>query len=200
MDRRVKIIVVGDSNVGKTCLIHRFADNTFLTDTDTTIGTDFKMRTVEVDGKWVKLQLWDTAGQERYRTIIKDYYRDAQGVIFVYDITKEQSFDHILDWIQTVQEHAPHDIEQIIVGNKADADPHLRKVNSRRAESVANQFGCKFMETSAKHNTNVDEAFMLLTRRIMEKLKLGDPLKFEDSVILSDEERQRDSKCGCTIL
>uniref|UniRef100_A0A9L0JGS8 small monomeric GTPase n=1 Tax=Equus asinus TaxID=9793 RepID=A0A9L0JGS8_EQUAS len=122
---------------------------------DATIGIDFKIRTIELDGKRIKLQIWDTAGQERFRTITTAYYRGAMGIMLVYDITNEKSFDNIRNWIRNIEEHASADVEKMILGNKCDVNDK-RQVSKERGEKLALDYGIKFMETSAKANINVE--------------------------------------------
>merc|ERR1712062_666420 len=135
-----------------------------------TIGIDFKIRTIELDGKKIKLQIWDTAGQERFRTITTAYYRGAMGIMLVYDITNEKSFDNIKNWIRNIEEHAAQDVEKMILGNKCDMNDR-RQVSKERGEELAIEYGIKFMETSAKASINVEEAFYTLARDIKAKME-----------------------------
>jgi len=112
--------------VGKSCLLLRFSDGSFTTSFITTIGIDFKIRTIELDGKRIKLQIWDTAGQERFRTITTAYYRGAMGILLVYDVTDESSFNNIRNWIRNIEQHASDSVNKILVGNKADMDESKR--------------------------------------------------------------------------
>ncbi|TWW67545.1 Ras-related protein [Takifugu flavidus] len=129
---------------------------------------DFKIRTVELDGKKIKLQIWDTAGQERFRTITTAYYRGAMGIMLVYDITNEKSFDNIRNWMRNIEEHASSDVERMLLGNKCDMDK--RQVPKERGEKLAIDYSIKFLETSAKAGLNVEEAFLTLARDIMGRL------------------------------
>ncbi|XP_072786809.1 ras-related protein Rab-15 isoform X2 [Taeniopygia guttata] len=122
-----RLLLLGDSGVGKTCLLCRFTDNQFHPAHISTIGVDFKMKTIEVDGIKVRIQIWDTAGQERYQTITKQYYRRAQGIFLVYDISSERSYQHIVKWASDVDEYAPDGVQKILIGNKADEE-HKRQV------------------------------------------------------------------------
>uniref|UniRef100_A0A3Q4G7I3 small monomeric GTPase n=1 Tax=Neolamprologus brichardi TaxID=32507 RepID=A0A3Q4G7I3_NEOBR len=119
-------------------------------------GIDFKIRTIELDGKKIKLQIWDTAGQERFRTITTAYYRGAMGIMLVYDITNEKSFDNIKNWIRNIEEHASADVEKMVLGNKCDMNDK-RQVSKERGEKLAIDYGIKFLETSAKSSINVEE-------------------------------------------
>ncbi|XP_041600368.1 ras-related protein Rab-13 isoform X2 [Vulpes lagopus] len=159
-DHLFKLLLIGDSGVGKTCLIIRFAEDSFNNTYISTIGIDFKIRTVDVEGKKIKLQVWDTAGQERFKTITTAYYRGAMGIILVYDITDEKSFENIQNWMKSIKENASAGVERLLLGNKCDMEAKRK---------LAREHGIRFFETSAKSSTNVDEAFSSLARDILLK-------------------------------
>uniref|UniRef100_A0A3Q3DES6 small monomeric GTPase n=1 Tax=Hippocampus comes TaxID=109280 RepID=A0A3Q3DES6_HIPCM len=161
-DYLFKLLLIGDSGVGKTCLLFRFSEDSFNTTFISTIGIDFKIRTIELDGKRVKLQIWDTAGQERFRTITTAYYRGAMGIMLVYDISNEKSFENIKNWIRNIEEHASSDVEKMVLGNKCDMSDR-RQVSKDRGEKLAIDYGVKFLETSAKSSLNVEEVRLCLT-------------------------------------
>jgi Ras-related protein Rab-8A len=158
------------SGVGKSCLLLRFSDDTFTTSFITTIGIDFKIRTVELDGKRIKLQIWDTAGQERFRTITTAYYRGAMGILLVYDVTDESSFNNIRNWMKNIEQHASDNVNKILVGNKADMDESKRAVPTAKGQALADEYGIKFFETSAKTNLNVENVFMSIAKDIKQRL------------------------------
>ncbi|CAF1156076.1 unnamed protein product [Rotaria magnacalcarata] len=168
-DHLFKLLLIGDSGVGKTCVLLRFCDSAFSTTFISTIGIDFKIRTIELDGRKIKLQIWDTAGQERFKTITTAYYRGAMGIMLVYDITSEKSFDNIKNWIRNIEEHASAEVERMLIGNKCDMHDK-RQVSREKGENLANDYGIKFMETSAKGNLNVDEAFFAIAKDIKAKI------------------------------
>ncbi|XP_051917251.1 ras-related protein Rab-8B [Hippocampus zosterae] len=168
-DYLFKLLLIGDSGVGKTCLLFRFSEDSFNTTFISTIGIDFKIRTIELDGKRVKLQIWDTAGQERFRTITTAYYRGAMGIMLVYDISNEKSFENIKNWIRNIEEHASSDVEKMVLGNKCDMSDR-RQVSKDRGEKLAIDYGVKFLETSAKTSLNVEEAFYTMGRDILHNL------------------------------
>jgi len=168
-DYLIKLLLIGDSGVGKSCLLLRFSDDAFNTSFITTIGIDFKIRTVEIDGKRCKLQIWDTAGQERFRTITTAYYRGAMGILLVYDITDEQSFANIRNWMRQIQQHASDSVNKVLLGNKCDM-VEKRKVETSRGNSLAEEYGVKFFETSAKSNIQVEQAFMTIAKDVMHRL------------------------------
>ncbi|CAF3242470.1 unnamed protein product [Rotaria sp. Silwood2] len=134
-DYLFKLLLIGDSGVGKTCVLLRFCDSAFSTTFISTIGIDFKIRTIELDGRKIKLQIWDTAGQERFKTITTAYYRGAMGIMLVYDITSEKSFDNIKNWIRNIQEHASAEVERMLIGNKCDMQDK-RQVTREKGENV----------------------------------------------------------------
>lgn len=167
-DLLFKLLLIGDSGVGKTCLLFRFSDDAFNTTFISTIGIDFKIKTIELGGKRIKLQIWDTAGQERFHTITTSYYRGAMGIMLVYDITSAKTFDNITKWLRNIDEHANEDVEKMILGNKCDmADK--RQVPRQKGEEIAHQHSVPFLETSAKSNINVEKAFLDLTQAILNK-------------------------------
>ncbi|KAK8612307.1 hypothetical protein V6N13_092423 [Hibiscus sabdariffa] len=158
-DYLFKIVLIGDSGVGKSNILSRFTRNEFCLDSKSTIGVEFATRTLEVEGKTVKAQIWDTAGQERYRAITSAYYRGAVGALLVYDITKRQTFDNTVRWLKELREHAGSNIAVIMmVGNKSDLN-HLRAVSKEDADSFAEKEGLLFFETSALGALNIDKAF-----------------------------------------
>eukprot|EP00762_Andalucia_godoyi_P003238 ANDGO_06678.mRNA.1 Ras-related protein Rab-8A len=164
-DYLIKLLLIGDSGVGKSCLLLRFSDDTFTTSFITTIGIDFKIRTIELDGKRIKLQIWDTAGQERFRTITTAYYRGAMGILLVYDVTDENSYNNIATWMKNIEQHASENVCKILLGNKCDM-VDKKVVDTARGQKLADDYGIKFLETSAKTNVNVEEAFFTIARDI----------------------------------
>ncbi|KAL4389180.1 hypothetical protein AHAS_Ahas03G0019300 [Arachis hypogaea] len=173
-DYLIKLLLIGDSGVGKSCILLRFSDGSFTTSFITTIGIDFKIRTIELDGKRIKLQIWDTAGQERFRTITTAYYRGAMGILLVYDVTDEASFNNIRNWIRNIEQHASDNVNKILVGNKADMDESKRAVPTSKGQELADEYGIKFFETSAKTNFNVEEVFFSIARDIKQRLADSD--------------------------
>ncbi|KAH3892506.1 ras-related protein Rab-43-like [Dreissena polymorpha] len=164
-----KIVLIGDADVGKTCVVQRFKSGTYVEKHASTIGVDFTMRTMQIDGKLVKLQIWDTAGQERFRTITQSYYRSANGVIMAYDITKRTSFDSLPRWLDDVKRYAGPSIVQILIGNKRDME-NMREVTYTDANSFAqHNHMIAHHETSAKENVNIDETFVKLAKELMRR-------------------------------
>jgi len=169
-DYLFKILLLGSQGVGKTSLLARFADDEFLESYRTTVGVDFKIRTIEIDDKTIKLQLWDTAGQERFKTVTNTYFRGAHGVILVYDVTDAKTFSQINDyWLNEVESNAPANAVLMIVGNKCDLGN--RAVDVKQASTFAKSKEALFLETSAKNATNVTEAFHTLAKAIKDRIK-----------------------------
>jgi len=164
-DRRIKVLLIGESGVGKSNLLLRFADNSFSPSFISTIGIDFKEKNVDIDDKVIKLQVWDTAGQERFRTIVAAYYRSAQGVILVYDVTDARSFNNVKSWIQNIHQNCTEGIRIILVANKIDLKD-MRIIDEDRGKELALQYGIEYFETSAKTGANVETAFAYLARQI----------------------------------
>lgn len=197
-DYLIKLLMIGDSGVGKSCLLLRFSDDSFTTSFITTIGIDFKIKTVEIDGKRVKLQIWDTAGQERFRTITTAYYRGAMGILLVYDITDEQSFLNIRNWIRNIEQHASDSVQKILIGNKCDMTDD-RIITKDRGQELADEYGIKFYETSAKTDTNVKEAFIAIATDIVEKkISMGDtPVSQQNVKVGGNSQKPNGKGCGC---
>ncbi|KAH0913754.1 hypothetical protein HID58_037075 [Brassica napus] len=168
-DYLFKLLLIGDSGVGKSCLLLRFSDDSYVESYISTIGVDFKIRTVEQDGKTIKLQIWDTAGQERFRTITSSYYRGAHGIIIVYDVTDQESFNNVKQWLSEIDRYASDNVNKLLVGNKCDLAEN-RAVPYETAKAFADEIGIPFMETSAKDATNVEQAFMAMSASIKESM------------------------------
>jgi len=168
-DYLFKLLLIGDSGVGKSCLLLRFADDTYTESYISTIGVDFKIRTIELDGKTIKLQIWDTAGQERFRTITSSYYRGAHGIIVVYDVTDQVSFNNVKQWLQEIDRYASENVTKLLVGNKCDLTTK-KVVDKDAAKEFADSKSIPFLETSAKNSTNVEQAFLTMAREIKNRM------------------------------
>lgn len=157
-DYLFKVVLIGDSGVGKSNLLSRFTRNEFNQESKSTIGVEFATKSIEVDGKTIKAQIWDTAGQERYRAITSAYYRGAVGALLVYDISKHPTFENVERWLKELRDHADPSIKVMLVGNKSDLR-HLRAIGTDEAKEFAEANELAFMETSALDSTGVEEAF-----------------------------------------
>ncbi|CAB0031283.1 unnamed protein product [Trichogramma brassicae] len=183
-DYLFKIVLVGDCGAGKTCIVQKFHSGNFVQRHGNTIGVDFSMKTVLIDGKRVKLQIWDTAGQERFRTITQSYYRSANGVILVYDITKRPSFLSLQKWVDEIRKYTTSHVLLILVGNKCDLED-AREVKKSEADMVREYLPEVFhiVETSAKENTNIDSIFFSLASELKRRQE-NHQINAEDEVIV----------------
>ncbi|XP_075755973.1 ras-related protein Rab-26 isoform X2 [Pelodiscus sinensis] len=179
-DVAFKVMLVGDSGVGKTCLLVRFKDGAFLAGSFiSTVGIDFRNKVLNVDGVKVKLQIWDTAGQERFRSVTHAYYRDAHALLLLYDVTNRASFDNIQAWLSEIHEYAQQDAVLMLLGNKVDSTQD-RVVKREDGEKLAKEYGVPFMETSAKSGLNVDLAFTAIAKELKHRsMKLPNEPKFK---------------------
>ena len=163
-----KILLLGDSEVGKSCFLMRYADNVFVENYITTIGLDYKLKYIQLDsGQVIKVQLWDTAGQDRYRTIAKNYYKGSHGILLLYDVTKSSSFENIREWIKDIRDEVYEKAIIFLIGNKIDKKDQI-KIKTEEGEKLAEEFNIPFFEASAKSGENVDEIFKALYKKISE--------------------------------
>ncbi|KAI6183809.1 Ras-related protein Rab-3 [Aphelenchoides bicaudatus] len=170
-DYMFKLLIIGNSSVGKTSFLFRYADDSFTSAFVSTVGIDFKVKTVFRGDKRVKLQIWDTAGQERYRTITTAYYRGAMGFILMYDITNEDSFNSVQDWCTQIKTYSWENAQVVLVGNKCDMDEE-RVVSYERGRQLADQLGLEFFEASAKENINLVD---IICNKMAESLDKNNP-------------------------
>lgn len=164
-DYLFKVVLIGDSGVGKSNLLSRFTRNEFTLESKSTIGVEFATRSIQTEGKTIKAQIWDTAGQERYRAITSAYYRGAVGALLVYDIAKHASYENVERWLKELRDHANANIVVMLVGNKCDLR-HLRAVPTAEAQGFSEKQSLSFIETSALDSTNVELAFQTLLTEI----------------------------------
>jgi Ras-related protein Rab-1A len=165
-DYLFKIIIIGDSGIGKSAILFRFANDTYNNSYISTMGIDFKIKTIFVDGKIIKLQIWDTAGQERFRTITTSYYRGAHIIFMCYDITDRESFQNLKMWYEEVKKYASPNVSIVVIGTKMDLKSR-RKVSHEEGKLYANTHGFDFYETSSKENINVDELFEKSSKAVL---------------------------------
>ena len=186
-----KILTIGESGVGKTCILRRFVEDKFLKNHLATIGIDFKTKTLNINNQEIKLKIWDTAGQERFRNITTQYYKGADGIVLVYDITEEASFDKIKDWMDQILSNTNKDeICLILLGNKCDIEK--RSISYEQGKTLANELQVNFFETSAQTGQNIKEAFETLTADIMKKKKIGGD---NNNIDLKKNKKKKDSDC-----
>ena len=167
-DYLFKLLIIGDSGVGKSCLLQRFADDRYTDIFISTIGVDFKIRTIIIDSLKVKLQIWDSAGSEKFRVITSSYYRGAHGIIVVFDVTSQVSFDHVQTWLKEINKFAIETVELLLVGTKTDL-AELRIIPKSDAQAFADLKQIPYVETSSKSDLGVKEAFHKLATQIKNK-------------------------------
>jgi small GTP-binding protein len=189
-DYLFKILIIGEVSVGKTCLLLRYADDSFTQNHLTTLGIDFKTKIITINNSLIKLQIWDTAGQEKFRTITKSYYKDANGIILTYDISNSDSLKNIQNWMKLIEQNAEDGVCKILVGNKCDLEN--RAIKTEEGEKIAQDFGMKFFETSAKSDINVDEAFNYLVTIILEKAQKN--ISNSNIVLEKDKHKKKKKK------
>ncbi|KAK9892874.1 hypothetical protein WA026_022553 [Henosepilachna vigintioctopunctata] len=190
----VRIMLLGDSGVGKTCLLTQFKDDHFLSGNYiSTIGVDFRNKIVNVDQTRIKLQIWDTAGQERFRSITHAYYRDAHALLLLYDVTNKTSFDNIRAWLGEIREYAQGDVVIMLLGNKADCGPQ-RAIRREEGERLAREYNVCFMETSAKSGQNVDLAFLAVARELKYR-QTGE--QDQNRISIQDYTKEQSHKSQC---
>lgn len=175
-DYLFKVVLIGDSGVGKSNLLSRFTRNQFNLESKSTIGVEFATRSIKCDNKTIKAQIWDTAGQERYRAITSAYYRGAVGALLVYDISKAVTYENVERWLNELRDHADSNIVIMLVGNKSDLR-HLRAVPTEQAAALAEKHGLAFIETSALDSTNVELAFQKILTEIYHIVSGGKQLE-----------------------
>ena len=165
-DEKIKIMIIGDSTVGKTSLLRKYIQNEFSSNFINTVGFDIQIKFLNINNKKIKLQISDTAGQERYRIVSKNFFNASEGFIIVYDITKRESFVNVNNWVEQIKEIAPNYSKSIIFGNKCDLK-EMRDIDINEGKELANKFNFKFFETSAKEGININEGFEALVKEIM---------------------------------
>ena len=162
-DLKIRVMLIGDSNVGKTSIIKRYCNNQFSPSYISTVGIDFETKYLRLNGKIINLQIWDTAGQERYKVLAKNYYKNSDGFIIVYDITDKKSFNNVANWITQIKDSASENVKCVLLGNKCDLE-ELRQVDINQGKDLANNYHLKFYETSAQKGNNIQKVFTDLVK------------------------------------
>lgn len=197
-DHLFKLLIIGDSGVGKSSILLRFADDMFSGSYITTIGVDFKIRTITVDGEKVKLQIWDTAGQERFRTITSTYYRGTHGVIVVYDVQNAESFVNVKRWLHEIDQNCDI-VNKVLVGNKNDCQAENKVVETEDSRRFAQQMDVALYETSAKDNINIEDVFNHITKLVLrtkkEQQAKANEAKQNQGVKLDKKTKKKKSGC-----
>ena len=199
-DAKIQLLIIGDSTVGKTSILSRFANGTFNANYLATVGLDNFTKDETIDDKNVNIKIWDTAGQERFKALTKGFFRQAQGVIVVYDVTNSESFDNLRVWIQSIKDHIGNDflerIPIVIIGNKIDSDE--REIKTEDAESFCKQQNFPYFETSAKTGENIDSTIRFVVKKVIDfnsdnKVDNND----KQNIKINAEEHAKKEKSGC---
>ena len=192
-DEKIKLMVLGDSNVGKSSILTKYCKNQFLSKYITTIGIDFQIKYLNINNKRIKVQIWDTAGQERYRVVTKNYFNTSNGFIIIYDITDRSSFNNINNWMDQIESFIGKEVKCILFGNKNDLD-NKRDVQIEEGEELAKKYNCPFFETSAKEGNNIEEGFKEIVMEIIKDNK-NSKVKRNNSIILKSKKVKQKSNC-----
>ena len=196
-----KILLIGNSNVGKSSLFLRFVDEIWKENFVPTIGVDFKIKSIKIDNKIIKLQIWDTAGQERFKSILSSYYKGANGILLLYDITNINSFKSLSNWLIDIEKNSSKNVKKILIGNKCDLN-ELRKIPMNKGKEFADTYNMKFIETSAKNNVNINECFNILGKELINNIDLKSNkkdkifhLKDNENIIDKDDGVYKSGRC-----
>ena len=190
-DVKLKIMVLGESMVGKTCLITRYTNDKYGGRYLCTVGIDFQKKKIKINNKTVLLQIWDTAGQERFRNVTKNYYHSSQGFVLAYDINNKESFDKMQYWVEEIKANADEKIKCVLIGTKCDLDK--REVSEEEGKELGENYGYKFLETSAKENININETFETLVSEILKNYEDNK----RNSLTLSNSHHSKKKKKCC---
>ena len=189
-----KILTIGESGVGKTCILRRFVENKFLKNHLATIGIDFKTKTLTINNREIKLKIWDTAGEDRFRNITNQYYKGADGIVLVYDVTEETSYERIKDWMDQILSNTQREeISLVLLGNKCDVEPRI--VTEEQGIKMAQELKIKYFETSALTGLGIKEAFEELAKDIMQRKGVED--NNEDNIELGKNQKKNQKGDGC---
>ena len=193
-DITFKILTIGESGVGKTCIAKRFVQDKFVKNHLVTIGVDYFAKTLHINNKDVKLKIWDTAGQERFKTLTAQYYKGADGILLVYDVSDEESYEEIRDWMgQIALNTQKDDLGLVLLGNKCDL--HQRTVTKEMGDKLGEELKIKYFETSALSGQGINESFEELTRIIMKKRGVGEGNKVPGGVNLNKKPKEDGCQC-----
>jgi Ras-related protein Rab-1A len=199
-DEKLKLMILGDSSVGKSSILRKYCKNEFLDKYIATIGIDFQIKNVNINNKKIKVQIWDTAGQERFHVLTKSYYNSSDGFIIIYDITNKESFDNISNWIEQITSIVGKNVKCIIFGNKKDLK-EKRKVEFDEGKELAEKYNCNFFETSAKEGDNIEEGFLNITTDILSDIKSVKERRNNSSILKTQKKKQiknkHNDKKGC---
>eukprot|EP01040_Poterioochromonas_malhamensis_P005231 gene5231-5609_t len=190
-DLLMNLLLIGDSGASKTCLLQRYSDDSFVSSFTATIGVTFRTKTVQCEGKVIKLHIWDAGGQGTYGAIATSYYRGSKGILLVYDVSDEVSFINVRNWMKQINQNAPPDVNVMLIGNKCDVDPSERKISFEKGKELADDYDIKFLETSAKLNINVNECFLDITKGLLKRLWEIEDRSRETINFMNNQSRRR---------
>ena len=198
-DKKCQLLIIGDSTVGKTSILSRYTNGTFNSNYLATVGLDNFSKDEIIDNKTIRIKIWDTAGQERYKSLTKGFFRNAQGIVIVYDVTNQETFDNLIYWINSIKNHMESEIDKIpviVIGNKIDLEE--REVKFEDAQLFCKDKNYPYFETSAKNGTNIDEAMRSLVKEIINKNNKGE--KDNDNIKIDSSDGKNNgekSDCAC---
>ena len=198
-DHKCQLLIIGDSTVGKTSILSRFANGTFNANYLATVGLDNFTKDETIDDKNVHIKIWDTAGQERFKALTKGFFRNAEGIMIVYDVTNQETFDSLKNWIQSIKDNMGNDFMErvpiVIIGNKIDSDE--REVKTEDAESFCKQQNYPYFETSAKTGENIDSTVRFLVKKVIESNSDNKNIGGNNNIKINAEEHKKNEKSGC---
>ena len=195
-DEKIKVMLIGDANVGKTSIIKRFCKNIFTPSFLSTYGLDFETKYLKINNKTINLQIWDTAGEERYRVIAKNYFNKSDGFVVVYDITNKNSFENVTNWLEQIQENASEHAQSILLGNKCDLEGK-RIIKKEEGMELAKIHNINFYETSAEKGKNIDQAFNDLVKVILESGVISRSESELSSTLVNNSVNDRNQRKKC---
>ena len=198
-DHKCQLLIIGDSTVGKTSILSRFANGTFNANYLATVGLDNFTKDETIDDKNVHIKIWDTAGQERFKALTKGFFRNAEGIMIVYDVTNQETFDSLKNWIQSIKDNMGNDFMErvpiVIIGNKIDSDE--REVKTEDAESFCKQQNYPYFETSAKTGENIGSTVRFLVKKVIESNSDNKNGGGNNNIKINAEEHKKNEKSGC---
>ena len=190
-----KVLLLGDSIVGKTCILMRFTEGTFPEIHMSTVGLDYRVKQMTLEnGQSAKVCIWDTAGQERFRAITKNYYKGAHGIMLIYDVTRQETFDNVRNWLTQVTENASDNATIFLIGNKCD-DVDGRQISTEEGKKVASDYGITFIETSAKKDINISSTFEELVKEIYQKVGNLEPKQVQITTQIGGDDKKERHCC-----
>ena len=195
-DEKLKLMILGDSEVGKSSVLRKYCKNEFMSKYISTIGIDFQLKYINVNNKKIRLQVWDTAGQERYKVVAKNYFNTSDGFIVMYDITNRESFVNINNWMEQITTLGGNDVKYIIFGNKNDLS-EKREVEIDEGKELAKKYKCKFFETSAKEGNNVEAGFKSITMDILGDFKAVQARRHDSAILKNHNIKKIHKKKTC---